>query len=368
MSVSDEFDPTRVDRYLAGECSAEERETIKGWLDANPREAQTIRAVREAWATQGPARDDWDVETRWVEFARTLERAAVREPRDSHPPLQLSVPRHRPNRWWIAASAGVAAAVLFGIAWIAGVPSFGRRNGSTAFPPLTRVASTGAGQRATLQLADGSRVTVAPGTTLRTRSDFPAGGRDVYLDGEAVFDVVHNADRPFIVHTANVATTVLGTTFGVRRYSDDADVRVAVANGRVALGGTVLDGGDIARLAPESTLSVKHHANVTAMLAWTHGVLAFDAAPLRDVAVQLSRWYGVTVQVRDTSVARVTLTATMRETYTLNAAMHIVSVATGTTVEQHGDTLTIVRTSHPDAVNELPAPAAYAAAYARVGR
>src|SRR5206468_9531820 len=88
--------------------------------------------------------------------------------------------------------------------------------------------------------------------------------RDVYLDGEAFFEVAHDARRPFAVHTARAVARDLGTRFNVRAYRDAADVVVAVAEGAVALKSSqrlaadsvVLRQADVGRARPDGRLSV----------------------------------------------------------------------------------------------------------------
>jgi transmembrane sensor len=85
------------------------------------------------------------------------------------------------------------------------------------------------------QLPDASRVTLQPGSSLRYTTALAGPRREVYLEGEAFFQVHKNPQRPFLVFTNQVVTTVLGTSFDVKAYPGQAQALVAVREGKVAV-------------------------------------------------------------------------------------------------------------------------------------
>ena len=84
----------------------------------------------------------------------------------------------------------------------------------------------------TLRLPDSSRITLRPGSRLRYKTDFGGPVREVYLSGEAFFDVKRNEKKPFIVYTNNLVTKVLGTSFNIKSDTE-GQVTVAVRTGKV---------------------------------------------------------------------------------------------------------------------------------------
>jgi transmembrane sensor len=84
-------------------------------------------------------------------------------------------------------------------------------------------------------LPDGSRVTLHPGSSLRYAVALAGARREVYLEGEAFFQVHKNPARPFLVFTNQVVTTVLGTSFDVKAYPGRAQALVAVREGKVSV-------------------------------------------------------------------------------------------------------------------------------------
>ena len=85
-----------------------------------------------------------------------------------------------------------------------------------------------------IQLPDGSTVIISPGSKLNYPSSFDGlSNREVYLDGQAYFDIKHNRQKPFIIHTGKLKTTVLGTAFEINAWAGEPDVRVTVSRGKV---------------------------------------------------------------------------------------------------------------------------------------
>lgn len=86
-----------------------------------------------------------------------------------------------------------------------------------------------------LVLRDGTRVLLDTASTIQVSEDFGQDKREVFLTGSAEFDVVKNPHKPFLVHTGELVTKVLGTSFRVRAYSRDTDVHIAVKTGKVTV-------------------------------------------------------------------------------------------------------------------------------------
>lgn len=85
-----------------------------------------------------------------------------------------------------------------------------------------------------IRLADGSTIIISAGSKLNYPSSFDGlSKREVYLEGEAYFDIKHNPKKPFKIHTGKINTTVLGTAFNIKAWPLDADITVTVTRGRV---------------------------------------------------------------------------------------------------------------------------------------
>jgi ferric-dicitrate binding protein FerR (iron transport regulator) len=180
---------------------------------------------------------------------------------------------------------------------------------------------TARGQRAVVNLADGTRVELGAETVLRV-APFGAGARELFLTGQAVFDVVHDSLHPFLVRSGNAVTEDIGTRFSVRAYPGESRVQVLVASGRVALRavgappstGTLLGPADLGLLDSIGRATVLSGVDSTRYLAWTRDRLIFDNAPLGEVLAEIERWFDVKIElrVRDAGLRRVTLNVPTR--------------------------------------------------------
>jgi ferric-dicitrate binding protein FerR (iron transport regulator) len=150
---------------------------------------------------------------------------------------------------------------------------------------------------------------------MRYATDYGRAHRDLYLEGQAYFQVAPDSQRPLRVHTANSVTEDLATAFVVTAY-DQRATEVVVAEGRVALSrpdgrpALVLEARDLGRLDPNGNATLRRGVDVARRLAWTTGGLGFDGAPLSDVVPVLERWYNVDIRLADSAIAARRLTAT----------------------------------------------------------
>jgi len=297
-----------LERCLVGEASATDEAALAQWIAARPERQGLVDALRAQW---GAVPATHDVEAAWARMAQHIRRApsdsetdAQRLPRRAAPRFasRLGAPRRSPLQIAVAACA---AAII-------GVVAFRAVRSPHALPEP--VYTTAARQRADIHLSDGTRILLAPESRLRLAADFGKERRDVYVAGEAYLEVVHDSTRPFTVFAANASVRDIGTAFTVRSYSEDRAVRVAVRRGAVALSGAgPLAAGDVGYLTADGKASVRHHANIAALLGWVEGRLVFEDAPLRQVLEDLRRWYGVDAGVADSLLAGLPFTGSLHD-------------------------------------------------------
>ena len=176
---------------------------------------------------------------------------------------------------------------------------------------------TNLGEKKKINLPDGTSVILNAASTLRISNNFDGEKREVYLQGEAWFDVKRNPQKPFIVHTGKIATQVLGTHFNVSAYQNDASITVSLVQGKVQ----VDMNNDPAKriiLDPGKQMiysKINGQARVTDFIAeditgWKENKLVFNYDSWSDAAKKLSRWYGVSVELKDSTLLRCKLKGT----------------------------------------------------------
>jgi ferric-dicitrate binding protein FerR (iron transport regulator) len=185
-----------------------------------------------------------------------------------------------------------------------GLAAFFIAQGSAGSSAQGRVYATGAGERTTVMLADGSRITVAPRSRVAIPADFGRTTRTISLTGEAYFDVQPGAAVPFVVSTERASAQVLGTRFVVRQYHDDRRTFIAVNEGRVQLragaASVILDAGAMAEATDSTATLTGHDANRYA--DWIRRQLVFDSASVSAMLATVGRWYDYDFRLADTTL------------------------------------------------------------------
>lgn len=239
------------------------------WLAADPRHARAYARMERLWGK--------------------LE-APVAEVVRSDPSVEARNGQRRP--WF----AGLVPGPAWAAASLAILLLVGAFQVDDVVTGLRSDHATAVGQRAPLQLDDGSRVTLNTDSAIAVEMS-PERRQVDLLRGEAWFDVATDAARPFVVATGAGRIRVTGTSFGVRLKGDAAIV--ALTEGEVELrtvdgtGDTapalVLTAGHQARLSPDGVLGPTA-LNRTAATAWLRGQIAFFDTPLPDVVAELNRY------------------------------------------------------------------------------
>jgi len=339
------MDPELLDRYLAGECSEDEVATVRRYLMAHPEAARGLeRFLNDLDAVdrtvQAPHAD-----VAWNDFSARQRRTSAGDPRAvgsrTTRTRALSVLMAR-TRWWRSpgvVATGLMAAGMIGIAVL---------RTKTPPPPVAPAAPrptptfvTNNRERATLRLPDGTQVSLAPASRLRLAPDFGEERRDVYLDGEAYFDVPHDSLRLFTVFAGNASARDLGTQFLVRKYPEDLTVQVVVRKGAVAMSGVGrLGAGDLGRLDADGQASLRRNVALGTYFSWLDGRLVFRDTPLIDVLRALRRWHDVDVQLADSTLGSLPFTGTLTDA-SFRSSIDLVGLTLGLRVRRDGARVTL---------------------------
>lgn len=205
------------------------------------------------------------------------------------------------------------------------------------------VTSTDAlGKLSFFKLADGTRVYVAGDSKLTFPDNFIGNSREVSLDGEAYFEVKKNTEKPFIVHTGKVSTKVLGTTFKVRAYAEEA-LMVSVSSGKVQVAGVegelktpvVLTRGEELTYALDGTVLLAQVAPAR-IIEWKASQMLFDATPFRDLMEEVGRWYDVSIVIEQRELQQIPITVTLDPDMSLRQLLDALSTVTGCTYRLDG--------------------------------
>jgi transmembrane sensor len=289
-------DELLLDRYLAGELTGDALSRVENWLAAHPATAARLRTLPEAALGEFPL---WSTDASWQQLSSRIashDELGSRRSR-AEPAGPVRIASRTP---WLRVAA-VAAVLLAGVTtWRMRTPAMA---GGRVDAPI--------GRDVTATLPDGSTVLLTAGSHATWSVDFGTASREIQLHGEALFDVVHDAARPFRVRTRDAVAEDIGTRFVVRAWPELMRVDVAVEEGIVALSDTVhapaargilLRAGDRGQLQADGRVTVT--ADADAVLARSRGQLVFDNEPLRTVLPAIGRRFGVTVRADPALVER----------------------------------------------------------------
>ncbi len=195
------------------------------------------------------------------------------------------------------------------------------------------------GRRVDIVLADGTRVWLNSGSRLVYPNAFKGDKREVFLQGEAFFDVAHNREKPFHVYAKEVDVKVLGTSFNVRAYSDEPAVKAVLVEGSVALS----DAGNTknkAHLTPGRMAIYEtgkpfllSNVNTEMYTSWKEGYLYLRNEPLQGLLKTIVRYYNVPIQIEKDQEerffsGRLNLQSDIEET------IEVIALTTGYTAEK----------------------------------
>ena len=310
MNPRDSADWILVDRFLAGECSPAEAESVRERASSDPAFAANLDSARFVRDAQRAAHGRSNVDRMWRAVLAATSTAG--DPAKAHkrePPVQAlrRVPP-QPASWWRRRSFAAAAASALGLVGVASFLIADRLATERSLTTPARDYAAGPQERAAIELPDGTRVLLAPGSHLKVPSDF-SRDRQANLDGEAEFTVAHNKRHPFSVRTAQTVTRDVGTAFDLRAYAESGTTRVIVTEGTVDVGGLSVKAGQAAVVTADQPPAIIPRVHPDEDLGWTRGQLVFDATRVSDAATIISRWYAVDVRVPDSALGARHVTA-----------------------------------------------------------
>lgn len=198
---------------------------------------------------------------------------------------------------------------------------------------------TSNGERRMITLSDKTKIWLNSDSHLRISSEYGEKKREVYLDGEALFDVIHNNSLPFIVHTERYAVMDLGTVFNVKAYKGDVESETSLIKGKVEITvanserkillspnqkviingiGEVNPKEKMDPVAPETlsvTLSPLSYSRDSTVIetAWVQNRLEIVDESLYEMKEKLERWFDVNITIKDSSVGEYPFTATFEK-------------------------------------------------------
>lgn len=354
--MRDAIDWQLLSKYLAGECSPEEARAVSAWLDADPSRRDLMKELKSIWDASdaySPPAMDLNLDDEWDRLSEAMTVADARAARqrrglrrsEDRPPQ----PRRHRTRPAAPSLQNVLYVVLAGLVLIGGL-WFGLGQWNPGAPDGFREVVAERGERAKVQLLDGTDVTLNVDSRLRIPTAFGETERTVHLEGEAYFDVATDSTRPFVIHTRDAIIDVHGTAFNVRSYPEETRVQVAVVEGSVSLRAqratsqqerARLEPGQVGRLdAAAAHVTTQTVDSLASLIGWMDGRLVFENEPLSDVAARLERWYDLRFELDDPALDSLRLTASLKSRSVENV-LDVITASLGIRYRMHRNTVVL---------------------------
>ncbi|GAB4039790.1 FecR family protein [Spirosoma gilvum] len=323
-----------IEKYLAGETSPDEETLMREWSDRMIEQSQLTLSPTEKQALQTRV---------WKRiYSNTLGQ-------------QPFLVRYG----WFRISAVAASILLFILAGFfinqqVNTHQLTSAKAEKGAEPKGNITIKNTSNKAEkISLKDGSYALLSPRSTLSYPEQFGNKTREIYLQGEATFEVTHDTSRPFIVHTGNLVTQVLGTRFTVKSYEEDKSIEVRVSRGKVSVYEATekSDGNrDGVILIPNQKITFdKVSQKLTPGLIETPQMVVppesktrfvFDRVPLAQVLTTLSKAYSIEFIVENQALNKCAFNGDLND-LPLYLQLDLVCKSLNATHERRGTTIFI---------------------------
>lgn len=311
-----------IAKYLAGECSPEEKLAMEWWLEEYDN-MLLFRQIEAAWKQEREPETTFDLDSG---LSRLHDKMA-RQKSASHAPGRSKVLKITS---WLAA-ASILAATGFGYLWM------NRPHGHPQMPHAAMETRTsGPRDVVSIELSDGTQVWLNKNSKIEFPKAFDGDERQVFLQGEAFFEVVPNPEKPFIVRSDRISTRVLGTSFDVKAYEGEETASVSVATGKVEVSKEMEDGEPvrITQLTPEQELVINTQKDETYMnivsvadiAPWHLGQLVFRDNTYDEVMKTLQERFGKKI-IFKSSIGQCRVMASFNSTASLHDVLKLLSMS-----------------------------------------
>lgn len=207
------------------------------------------------------------------------------------------------------------------------------------------------GKRSRITLSDNTKVWLNSGSKLIYPARFHGEIREVFLDGEAMFEVSHDEKHPFQVLTRNMDVRVLGTVFNLCAYSDENTVSTVLESGSVELryNNNVLLGvkkekmvpGMLAVYNPAEQSIAQTKVNTRDYTSWKDGFVVLEKNSLGSIAKRLSRYYNVSIEFEDPKLAEETFSGYLDLKNSAVQVLEIISEIVDIEIVEHDQQISI---------------------------
>lgn len=296
------------DKYLQRQCSHAEVEELIARLQQHHEPGILNGRLMEIW--DDIRKEDMDHPVDWDRIYQSIIRSEENFP---------TFGSHRARRWMgIAALALILLTGTVLYRYLNQRPAAASDQAPVSAKTLKTENPSLVNKRQTIHLPDGSTVVLNADSRLDYPSAFTGKTREIYLSGEAYFDIKHNPHKPFLVHTGKITTKVLGTSFDIRAYPEDESIKVTVTRGKVQV---LKENKSLGLITANQQISFSKKTEAYAekvvdsksFISWKPEEISFNDISMLDAAKKIEQRFGKTVEFTNPDIKNCRVTATFSE-------------------------------------------------------
>lgn len=300
-----------IEKLIANRATSEEKEELFQLINSEEYKEQINIWLNEKW--ENTAYENLNIAS---ESILTKIHQQIGEKKTGSP-----IPANKKTniRRIVQTSLKYAAIIIVacGIEWfVLSHPKFANNHENHSSIAQYNEISVPVGSKSYVVLSDSTKIWLNAGAKFKYPNDFQKNSREVFLEGEAFFDVAKNKNAPFFVNMAGMNIKVLGTKFNVKAYSDEKSIETTLIEGSIEILGLKSDKEDEKnlRLKPGQKIilfkdgtKIKNAEVITlhdtgTEIAWLEDKLIFHKERFENVKNRLERWYGVTIDVKNQEI------------------------------------------------------------------
>lgn len=323
-----------LSKKLTGEATARELALLEELIQENPEWRYTLENLQELWNSRPVSTEGGNYQSNEDAYLLHINRLKEKAPdfkfysqsTDKQVVVKPAALKKPFYKHWGSYATVVAIIVSVLLVYTFGSTESNKETASAKRP--ANEISINPGSRTRIQLPDGSQVWINSGSKLTYDNSFKGNIREVQLDGEAYFDVVKDATRPFIVHTSGIDIKVLGTAFNVKAYKSEPVIEATLIHGSIEVINQNRPGAPGVMLKPHEKLIYNKFPVADARdqradviipaesdaysitikpldkniadtdiseTAWIYNKLTFEDERFEDLALKMERWYDLNI-------------------------------------------------------------------------
>jgi ferric-dicitrate binding protein FerR (iron transport regulator) len=331
-----ELDKSRLlSKLISEELDTAESERLESWLAQSDDNVAQKDQLQRVWDMSGNYEPSFEPNLE-KGFAKFKQRTQQAEDLNNSP----KVIRMRPGRLLVR----IAAVFLLLIAATFLIKPGIFSSDQTLYASAESIETS--------DLSDGSQIWLNSNSSLKYAKNFGESSRDVFLSGEAFFNVARDTEKPFIINTKNTKITVLGTSFNVRETEDKNITSLDVKTGLVSFE-SLSSGEKVTVKAGESANfnlaknSFDHDVSLTSNAdSWLDGTFSFNGTPLGNVFEDLGKHFEVSFNFSNEAVRNCRYTSGEFKINNLEEIIEVLEGAFPITISKETDKNYMVQGSH----------------------